>query len=335
MVFASGALLPRQARRLTWTRAPAASPWRGRGSERQRHLRTGRAGAGPPAPVLPPARSIRCGSATSMTTLRTSPSPLAARARLLPRPSPPPPPLAPVGGEATLVVRAWDTEAGRHRCSEGGGESLVALVNTSAGPRLGAADRCLPSTGTSTSGCSHSLPSSYLVVTADPWTASASPTVQPDAGGRGPRRAPAAHSPAPTRDARQAARTTTRRSSHGRSTRCQCARTTPAGPMATVAARDPDLGPRSRSGWKVGRAGGAVSLRLRGPSDRGHLRRSRSFDYETLRQLDVRIQASGGELPQLSSSALVQVRVLDQNDHADPDARRQRKRLPGSGPRAL
>ncbi|XP_002713021.1 protocadherin-8 isoform X2 [Oryctolagus cuniculus] len=91
--------------------------------------------------------------------------------------------------------------------------------------------------------------------------------------------------------------------------------------LATVAARDPDLGRNGQVTYRlldaeVGRAGGAVSTYVSVDPATGAIYALRSFDYETLHQLDVRIQASDGGSPQLSSSALVQVRVLDQNDHA-------------------
>ncbi|XP_003131055.2 protocadherin-8 isoform X2 [Sus scrofa] len=91
--------------------------------------------------------------------------------------------------------------------------------------------------------------------------------------------------------------------------------------LATVAARDPDLGRNGQVTYRlleaeVGRAGDAVSTYVSVDPATGAIYALRSFDYETLRQLDVRIQASDGGSPQLSSSALVQVRVLDQNDHA-------------------
>ncbi|KAM4860206.1 protocadherin-8 isoform 2-T2 [Thomomys bottae] len=91
--------------------------------------------------------------------------------------------------------------------------------------------------------------------------------------------------------------------------------------LATVAARDPDLGRNGQVTYRlleaeVGRSGDAVSTYVSVDPATGAIYALRSFDYETLRQLDVRIQASDGGTPQLSSSALVQVRVLDQNDHA-------------------
>ncbi|XP_032133208.1 protocadherin-8 isoform X2 [Sapajus apella] len=91
--------------------------------------------------------------------------------------------------------------------------------------------------------------------------------------------------------------------------------------LATVAARDRDLGRNGQVTYRlleaeVGRAGGAVSTYVSVDPATGAIYALRSFDYETLSQLDVRIQASDGGSPQLSSSALVQVRVLDQNDHA-------------------
>ncbi|KAM5289391.1 protocadherin-8 isoform 2-T2 [Ctenodactylus gundi] len=91
--------------------------------------------------------------------------------------------------------------------------------------------------------------------------------------------------------------------------------------LATVVARDPDLGRNGQVTYRlleaeVGRSGDAVSTYVSVDPATGAIYALRSFDYETLRQLDVRIQASDGGSPQLSSTALVQVRVLDQNDHA-------------------
>nr|XP_058132586.1 protocadherin-8 isoform X2 [Dasypus novemcinctus] len=91
--------------------------------------------------------------------------------------------------------------------------------------------------------------------------------------------------------------------------------------LATVTARDPDLGRNGQVTYRlleaeVGRAGDAVSTYVSVDPATGAIYALRSFDYETLHQLDVRIQASDGGSPQLSSSTLVQVRVLDQNDHA-------------------
>ncbi|XP_075419740.1 protocadherin-8 isoform X2 [Tenrec ecaudatus] len=91
--------------------------------------------------------------------------------------------------------------------------------------------------------------------------------------------------------------------------------------LATVVARDPDLGRNGQVTYRlleaeVGRSGDAVSTYVSVDPATGAIYALRSFDYEALRQLDVRIQASDGGSPQLSSSALVQVRVLDQNDHA-------------------
>ncbi|XP_004646257.1 protocadherin-8 isoform X2 [Octodon degus] len=91
--------------------------------------------------------------------------------------------------------------------------------------------------------------------------------------------------------------------------------------LATVAARDPDLGRNGQVTYRlleteVGHSGDAVSTYVSVDPATGAIYALRSFDYEMLRQLDVRIQASDSGSPPLSSSALVQVRVLDQNDHA-------------------
>nr|BAC33404.1 unnamed protein product [Mus musculus] len=91
--------------------------------------------------------------------------------------------------------------------------------------------------------------------------------------------------------------------------------------LATVAARDPDVGRNGQVTYRlveaeVGRSGEAVSTYVSVDPATGAIYALRSFDYETLRQLDVRVQASDGGSPQLSSNALVQVRVLDQNDHS-------------------
>ncbi|XP_028914342.1 protocadherin-8 [Ornithorhynchus anatinus] len=90
----------------------------------------------------------------------------------------------------------------------------------------------------------------------------------------------------------------------------------PGAHLATVAARDPDLGRNGRVTYRLLDADGAAAPYVSVDPASGALYALRSFDYEALRRLDLRVQASDGGSPSLSSSALVRVQVLDQNDHA-------------------
>lgn len=125
----------------------------------------------------------------------------------------------------------------------GAAKALVALVNTSDGDSGAGQVRCAlyePEAAPATAGLRGQLPGGDRRV---PGPRARLP-VQPDAGGRGPRRAPL-HSAAHLRCASDE-NDNARRSSRGRSTRCQCAENNRLGPVATVAL-EPDLGRNGES----------------------------------------------------------------------------------------
>ncbi|XP_075775051.1 protocadherin-8 [Pelodiscus sinensis] len=89
--------------------------------------------------------------------------------------------------------------------------------------------------------------------------------------------------------------------------------------VATVVARDPDLGRNGKVLYRLLESqvlGAPVSTYLSVDPATGAVYALRTFNYEILKQLDLRIQASDGGAPPLSSSTLVKVRVVDQNDNA-------------------
>ncbi|XP_030421915.1 protocadherin-8 isoform X2 [Gopherus evgoodei] len=89
--------------------------------------------------------------------------------------------------------------------------------------------------------------------------------------------------------------------------------------LATVAARDPDLGRNGKVLYRLLETqvlGAPISTYVSVDPATGAIYALRTFNYEILKQLELRIQASDGGSPQLSSSALIKVRVVDQNDNA-------------------
>uniref|UniRef100_A0A7M4G3B9 Protocadherin 8 n=1 Tax=Crocodylus porosus TaxID=8502 RepID=A0A7M4G3B9_CROPO len=89
--------------------------------------------------------------------------------------------------------------------------------------------------------------------------------------------------------------------------------------LATVLARDPDLGPNGKVTYRLLEAqvaGAPVSTYVSLDPATGALYALRTFNYEVLKQLDLRIEASDSGTPPLSSTTLVTVTVLDQNDNA-------------------
>uniref|UniRef100_A0A8D0GJE8 Protocadherin-8 n=1 Tax=Sphenodon punctatus TaxID=8508 RepID=A0A8D0GJE8_SPHPU len=89
--------------------------------------------------------------------------------------------------------------------------------------------------------------------------------------------------------------------------------------LATVLARDPDLGPNGKVSYRLLDAqllGAPLSTYVSVDPATGAIYALRTFNYEILKQLELRIQACDGGSPQLSSTALVKVRLVDQNDNA-------------------
>ncbi|XP_044304174.1 protocadherin-8, partial [Varanus komodoensis] len=89
--------------------------------------------------------------------------------------------------------------------------------------------------------------------------------------------------------------------------------------LATVLASDPDLGPNGRVTYRLLDSevmGGPISTYVSVDPATGAIYTLRTFNFEILKQLELTIQATDGGSPPLSSTAVVNVRVLDQNDNA-------------------
>ncbi|XP_006003553.3 protocadherin-8 [Latimeria chalumnae] len=94
---------------------------------------------------------------------------------------------------------------------------------------------------------------------------------------------------------------------------------TPGAYITTVVARDPDLGRNGKVIYRLIETeamGAPISTFVSVDPATGAIYALRAFNYETMKQLEVRIQASDGGFPQLSSSALIKVKIVDQNDNA-------------------
>ncbi|XP_076026092.1 protocadherin-8 [Genypterus blacodes] len=89
--------------------------------------------------------------------------------------------------------------------------------------------------------------------------------------------------------------------------------------VTTVVARDPDLGRNAKVSYKLldseVSGGAAVSTYFSIDSLSGSLYTLRSFDYETLQQIEVIIQAEDKGATPLSSTSTIRIRVVDQNDN--------------------
>ncbi|KAL6481520.1 hypothetical protein MHYP_G00096000 [Metynnis hypsauchen] len=89
--------------------------------------------------------------------------------------------------------------------------------------------------------------------------------------------------------------------------------------IASLVARDPDEGANSQVKYELIEKeveGVLLSSFLSVDSASGTLYAVRSLDYEYVKQIEVAIQATDGGSPPLSSTALVKVRVVDENDNA-------------------
>ncbi|KAM9347534.1 protocadherin-8 [Symphorus nematophorus] len=89
--------------------------------------------------------------------------------------------------------------------------------------------------------------------------------------------------------------------------------------VTTVIARDPDVGKNAKVSYKVIDSdvpgGSPVSTYVSVDSLSGSLYTLRSFDYETLQQIELVIQAEDRGSPSLSSTSTIRIRVVDQNDN--------------------
>ncbi|XP_027146605.1 protocadherin-8 [Larimichthys crocea] len=89
--------------------------------------------------------------------------------------------------------------------------------------------------------------------------------------------------------------------------------------VTTLVARDPDVGKNAKVSYKIIDSevpGGApVSTYVSVDPLSGSLYSLRSFDYETLQQIELVIQAEDRGSPSLSSTSTIRIRVVDQNDN--------------------
>ncbi|XP_069061415.1 protocadherin-8-like [Pleurodeles waltl] len=89
--------------------------------------------------------------------------------------------------------------------------------------------------------------------------------------------------------------------------------------ITTVVARDPDLGHNGKVTYTLVDTevmGAPISTYVSVDPATGSVYSLRTFNYEVIKQFDFRIQASDGGSPELTSTALIKVRVVDQNDNA-------------------
>nr|XP_046260257.1 protocadherin-8 [Scatophagus argus] len=89
--------------------------------------------------------------------------------------------------------------------------------------------------------------------------------------------------------------------------------------ITTVVARDPDVGKNAKVSYKVIDSevpgGSPVSTYVSVDSHSGSLYTLRSFDHETLQEIELVIQAEDRGSPSLSSSSTIRIRIVDQNDN--------------------
>ncbi|XP_069496517.1 protocadherin-8-like [Ambystoma mexicanum] len=88
--------------------------------------------------------------------------------------------------------------------------------------------------------------------------------------------------------------------------------------ITTVVARDPDLGNNGRVTYTLVDTevmGAPLFTFVTVDPGSGALYTVRSFDFETLKELEVTIEASDSGLPQLSSRAVIRIKIVDQNDN--------------------
>ncbi|KAJ3592107.1 hypothetical protein NHX12_007236, partial [Muraenolepis orangiensis] len=90
--------------------------------------------------------------------------------------------------------------------------------------------------------------------------------------------------------------------------------------VTTLVARDPDAGKNARVSYSLldseVPAGGHISTYFSVDPLSGSLYTLRSFDYETLRQVELGVRAEDGGSPPRSGTSVVRIRVVDQNDNA-------------------
>ncbi|KAG8452279.1 hypothetical protein GDO86_004184 [Hymenochirus boettgeri] len=88
--------------------------------------------------------------------------------------------------------------------------------------------------------------------------------------------------------------------------------------ITTVVARDPDYGHNGKVIYRLVDTeilGSPISTYVSLDPATGAIYALRTFNHEILQQIDLRIQASDGGTPQLTSNAVIRVKIVDQNDN--------------------
>ncbi|XP_074551442.1 protocadherin-8 [Halichoeres trimaculatus] len=89
--------------------------------------------------------------------------------------------------------------------------------------------------------------------------------------------------------------------------------------VTTVVARDPDMGKNAKVSYKLidseVEGGSMLSTYVSVDSLSGSVYTLRSFDYETLQQIELVIQAEDRGSPSLSSTSTIRIKVVDLNDN--------------------
>ncbi|KAM9710030.1 protocadherin-8 [Menidia menidia] len=88
--------------------------------------------------------------------------------------------------------------------------------------------------------------------------------------------------------------------------------------ITTVEASDADLGNNGKITYRLADGvimGSPVNTFVSLNSVSGSIYALRSFNYEVMKQLDIHIQASDGGSPQLQSTAIIRIKIVDQNDN--------------------
>ncbi|XP_029503514.2 protocadherin-8-like [Oncorhynchus nerka] len=89
--------------------------------------------------------------------------------------------------------------------------------------------------------------------------------------------------------------------------------------ITTVEARDADLGTNGKITYRLLDSvimGSPVNTFVSLNAISGSIYALRSFNYEVMKHLEVHIQASDGGSPQLQSSAIINLKIVDQNDNS-------------------
>ncbi|XP_010882804.1 protocadherin-8 [Esox lucius] len=89
--------------------------------------------------------------------------------------------------------------------------------------------------------------------------------------------------------------------------------------ITTVEARDEDLGTNGKITYKLLDSilmGSPVNTFVSLNAISGSIYALRSFNYEVMKQLELRVQASDGGSPQLQGTAVINLNIVDQNDNA-------------------